>query len=197
MYLQAGSHRCYGWALGLHGSVLGAVTLTQKHLVILRRVRHRGRGCWKQSHVLVLMHCPVQELGHIKCVLMPDTGHAPSYHFPVLFLLTLHLFKASFSEVMCEGEMQVRLEWQHHFLGRVTHAWAVNSHCFIAMQLFSEAVCLSDYARISSFQKKNKQQQCSCPSWLQNPASGCEPWSPLLSKWKENEESYADYSGFL
>lgn len=62
--VQAETHRTSGSVAGdwrLHGGVYWAVSVTQKHLVILRKVRHRGQGYWKQSQMLVLMHCPVQE----------------------------------------------------------------------------------------------------------------------------------------
>lgn len=45
--------------------------------------------------------CAGAVLDHLKCVLVPDMGHAPSFHLPVLFLLTLHLFKG----IIFSGDM--------------------------------------------------------------------------------------------
>lgn len=121
--VQAGSHRCCGRGLGAprqcavschcHAEALGGPEEGQAQGE--RVLKAISPAC---PHSLP---CAGAVLGHLKCVLMPDTGHTPSYHLPVLFLLTLHLLKALFSEVLCEGEVQVGLEWQHYLLGMVTH----------------------------------------------------------------------------
>lgn len=87
---------------------LSLVSFTQKHSVILRKVRARGTRVLKNACPNSLP-CAGAVLDHLKCVLMPEVGHAPSYHSPltVLFLLTLHFFRVPFSEVMCEGEVHV------------------------------------------------------------------------------------------
>lgn len=90
---------------------LSLMSLTQKHLVILRKVRAQRTRVLKAISDACpnSLPCAGAVLDHPECVLMPEMGHAPSYHPPptVLFLLTLHLFRASFSEVMCEGEVHV------------------------------------------------------------------------------------------
>lgn len=90
---------------------LSLVSLTQKHSVILRKLRARGTRVLKaiSNACPNSLPCAGAVLDHLKCVLMPEKGHAPSYHSPlmVLFLLTLHFFRAPFSEVMCEGEVHV------------------------------------------------------------------------------------------
>ena len=97
---------------------LSRVSLTQKHSLIsqgvirkIRKVRAEGTRVLKAISDACpnSLPCAGVVLDHLKCLLMPEMGRAPSYHSPptVLFLFTLHSFRASFSEVMCEGEVHV------------------------------------------------------------------------------------------
>ena len=93
------------------------------------------------------------------------------------------------------------LEQQHCLAAWATRTSAVIWSCFIAMRLLSDGcfLCLSDYARISSFQEKTAFLALAAAelSFKMSSAKGCEVWSPLLSNWEGNEELYTDYPDFL
>lgn len=115
------------WGTGDAVAVCTELFLTQKHLVILRKVRAQKTGVLKtiSDSCPNSLPCAGAVLDHLERVLMPETGHGSSYHLPlvVLYVLTLHLCRASFSEGVCEGE--VHMGWSGS-LGRSQVGWELS-----------------------------------------------------------------------